>query len=84
MPGRVKGDVTTPSLQIDKGVIFEGRCFMEGVAERAAGASMTVARKAQAEIVMDTVASSPPPPPKPSAQVQGAPPPPVKAPPPAK
>jgi cytoskeletal protein CcmA (bactofilin family) len=83
-PGRVKGDVTTPSLQIDKGVIFEGRCFMEGVAERTAGASMAVARKAQAEIVMDTVASSPPPPPKPPQQVQGAAPPPVKAPPPAK
>jgi cytoskeletal protein CcmA (bactofilin family) len=33
-PGRVKGDVTTPSLQIDKGVIFEGRSFMEGVAEK--------------------------------------------------
>jgi cytoskeletal protein CcmA (bactofilin family) len=33
-PGRVKGDLTTPSLQIDKGVIFEGRSFMEGVAEK--------------------------------------------------
>jgi cytoskeletal protein CcmA (bactofilin family) len=32
-PGRVRGDITTPSLQIDKGVIFEGRCYMEGVAE---------------------------------------------------
>ena len=30
-PGRVKGDITTPSLQIDKGVVFEGRSFMEGV-----------------------------------------------------
>jgi cytoskeletal protein CcmA (bactofilin family) len=29
-PGRVKGDLNTPSLQIDKGVIFEGRSFMEG------------------------------------------------------
>ena len=29
-PGRVKGDVHTPSLQIDKGVVFEGRSFMEG------------------------------------------------------
>jgi len=28
-PGRMKGDVHTPSLQIDKGVIFEGRSFME-------------------------------------------------------
>ena len=29
-PGRVKGDLHTPSLQVDKGVIFEGRSFMEG------------------------------------------------------
>jgi cytoskeletal protein CcmA (bactofilin family) len=39
-PGRVKGDVHTPSLQIDKGVIFEGRSFMEGmVAPKAAAAT---------------------------------------------
>ena len=39
-PGRVKGDVHTPSLQIDKGVIFEGRSFMEGmVAPKAAAAA---------------------------------------------
>src|SRR5215208_7257883 len=30
-PGRVKGDIHTPNLQIDKGVIFEGRSFMEGM-----------------------------------------------------
>lgn len=74
-PGRVKGDLTTPSLQIDKGVIFEGRCFMEGVSERAsaasaAGSSMNAARKQQAEIVIE--AGTPPPPPK--GQVQAAPP----------
>ncbi len=75
-PGRVKGDLTTPSLQIDKGVIFEGRCFMEGVAERlsaaaasSAGSSMATARKQQAEIVIE--AGSPPPPP-PKGQVQAA------------
>src|ERR1043165_2822853 len=34
-PGRVKGDLHTPSLQIDKGVIFEGRSFMEGAAKPA-------------------------------------------------
>jgi len=28
-PGRVKGDLHTPSMQIDKGVVFEGRSFME-------------------------------------------------------
>jgi cytoskeletal protein CcmA (bactofilin family) len=35
-PGRVKGDIHTPSLQIDKGVIFEGRSFMEGTTTRPA------------------------------------------------
>jgi cytoskeletal protein CcmA (bactofilin family) len=30
-PGRVKGDIHTPSLQIDKGVTFEGRSFMDAV-----------------------------------------------------
>jgi cytoskeletal protein CcmA (bactofilin family) len=40
-PGRVKGDLTTPSLQIDKGVIFEGRSFMEGLNERSGILSST-------------------------------------------
>jgi cytoskeletal protein CcmA (bactofilin family) len=38
-PGRVKGDLHTPSLQIDKGVIFEGRSFMEGTTSPAAKAA---------------------------------------------
>ncbi len=38
-PGRVKGDVHTPSLQIDKGVIFEGRSFMEGMVAPKGGAA---------------------------------------------
>ena len=33
-PGRVKGDLHTPSLQVDKGVIFEGRSFMESAAKQ--------------------------------------------------
>lgn len=37
-PGRVKGDIHTPSLQIDKGVVFEGRSFMEGLTAQAAQA----------------------------------------------
>ena len=37
-PGRVKGDIHTPSLQIDKGVIFEGRSFMEGMVSKGSGA----------------------------------------------
>ncbi|HTR50563.1 MAG TPA: polymer-forming cytoskeletal protein [Kofleriaceae bacterium] len=32
-PGRVKGDVHTPVLQIDKGVVFEGRSFMEAATQ---------------------------------------------------
>ena len=32
-PGRVNGDLTTPTLQIEKGVVFEGRSFMEGLAQ---------------------------------------------------
>lgn len=43
-PGRVKGDLHTPSLQIDKGVIFEGRSFMEA----AVGQKVPVAAKAPA------------------------------------
>ena len=35
-PGRVKGDLHTPSLQVDKGVIFEGRSFMENAVSTAA------------------------------------------------
>lgn len=38
-PGRVKGDIHTPSLQIDKGVIFEGRSFMEGMVAPKGGAA---------------------------------------------
>ena len=31
-PGRVRGNIVTPSLFIDKGVIFEGNCQMESAA----------------------------------------------------
>jgi len=36
-PGRVKGNMETPALSIDKGVMFEGSCKMEG----AKGGSVT-------------------------------------------
>ncbi len=36
-PGRVRGDLTTPSLQIERGVIFEGRSFMEDAVEKISG-----------------------------------------------
>src|SRR3954463_3602866 len=35
-PGRVRGALHSPSLQIDKGVIFEGRSFMENAVTAAA------------------------------------------------
>ncbi len=38
-PGRVKGDLHTPSLQIDKGVVFEGRSFMEAATGTARSAN---------------------------------------------
>jgi cytoskeletal protein CcmA (bactofilin family) len=38
-PGRVKGDIHTPILQIDKGVVFEGRSFMEGMVAPKGGAA---------------------------------------------
>lgn len=44
-PGRVKGDLHTPQLQIDKGVIFEGRSFMEAAAGGARGAGAPTAAK---------------------------------------
>ncbi len=53
-PGKVKGDITTPSLQIEEGVIFEVRSFMEGVAERLSGGSRP---KPKAEIVPDPAPS---------------------------
>lgn len=43
-PGRVKGDLHTPSLQIDKGVVFEGRSFMENLSAAAKPAPPVVAK----------------------------------------
>jgi cytoskeletal protein CcmA (bactofilin family) len=34
-PARVKGNIETPSLYIDKGVVFEGNCRMETAAQPA-------------------------------------------------
>jgi cytoskeletal protein CcmA (bactofilin family) len=51
-PGKVRGDITTPSLQIDKGVVFEGRSYMEGVTDG------TIRRP--------TSGATPPPPPVPT------------------
>jgi cytoskeletal protein CcmA (bactofilin family) len=40
-PGKVKGDLHTPQLQIDKGVIFEGRSFMEAAVQQRPSAPVT-------------------------------------------
>lgn len=32
-PGKLRGNITTPQLQIDKGVVFEGTCKMVDAAE---------------------------------------------------
>ncbi|MEO8706245.1 MAG: polymer-forming cytoskeletal protein [Kofleriaceae bacterium] len=49
-PGRVKGDLHTPSLQVDKGVIFEGRSFMETAAKAPQGGSATPAAPAKPSV----------------------------------
>jgi cytoskeletal protein CcmA (bactofilin family) len=36
-PGRVKGNLETPSLSIDKGVMFEGACKMESMGKTTSG-----------------------------------------------
>jgi cytoskeletal protein CcmA (bactofilin family) len=59
-PGRVKGDIHTPALQIDKGVIFEGRSFMEAAMQQ--GARPVPQREPQRE---PQAASSAPAPQKP-------------------
>lgn len=45
-PGKVKGDLHTPSLQIDKGVVFEGRSFMEAALGGGGGSKPAPAPKA--------------------------------------
>ncbi len=34
-PGRVRGNITTPSLYIEKGVVFDGNCQMESATQGA-------------------------------------------------
>ena len=48
-PGRIKGDIHTPSLQIDKGVMFEGRSFMEGAVKPAPAPQPRVEPMVQAQ-----------------------------------
>ena len=66
MPGRVKGDITTPVLQIDKGVIFEGRSFMEGVVDKSPSPS-------GGKRPVEMTAEPPPPPPPQTLTPKGKP-----------
>lgn len=50
-PGKIVGDVTTPTLVIDEGAMFEGRCSMragESVEETRATSAPVVAKEPQA------------------------------------
>lgn len=40
-PGRIKGNIETPNLSIDKGVMFEGTCKMENLGSKGAGPAET-------------------------------------------
>ena len=44
-PAKMKGNIETPSLMIEKGVTFEGQCKMDGV-ERGSGSSKPAAAPA--------------------------------------
>jgi cytoskeletal protein CcmA (bactofilin family) len=50
-PGRVKGDLHTPSLQIDKGVMFEGRSFMDAASQQARGQAVAAPAAAKPQPV---------------------------------
>lgn len=43
-PGRVRGDISTPALQIARGAVFEGRSHMEGVVGGGGGGGEVVRR----------------------------------------
>src|SRR5258708_37732318 len=49
-PARVKGNISTPSLSIDKGVIFDGQCQME---QNGASSGKTRASSAASEATVD-------------------------------
>src|SRR5712692_9906538 len=44
-PGRIKGNLETPALAIDKGVVFEGSCKMENITKGAAAVPAELPRK---------------------------------------
>ena len=54
-PARVKGNISTPSLSIDKGVIFDGQCQMEpnGAATGKSRSTSAASPTAGSEITVD-------------------------------
>ncbi len=44
-PGRIKGNLETPALAIDKGVVFEGSCKMENITKAAGAVPVELPRK---------------------------------------
>lgn len=61
-PARVKGNIETPSLYIDKGVIFEGFSKMENLAGGMTSTSVPKTLQGLAEAAAKAPASSAPPP----------------------
>lgn len=47
-PGRIKGNLETPALSMDKGVIFEGSCKMENLGKPAAATAPAPGAPAEA------------------------------------
>jgi cytoskeletal protein CcmA (bactofilin family) len=52
-PGRVRGNISTPSLFIEKGVIFEGNCQMEQQTAPAGKTRSTSSSSIVAEVSVD-------------------------------
>jgi cytoskeletal protein CcmA (bactofilin family) len=64
-PGRVLGDIVSPSLYIGKGVVFDGRCQMKGDGEEGVGEPLAGPPPQLVETVPLAGSSSALPPPRP-------------------
>ena len=70
-PGRLKGNIVTPSLVVERGVTFDGSCKMEEASSAAKTSSASTGPKATPRLTT---------PPPPGAAAGGPPPPPPMAP----
>jgi cytoskeletal protein CcmA (bactofilin family) len=52
-PARVRGNISTPSLSIDKGVVFDGQCQMEQNGASAGKSRATSSSSSVAEAAAD-------------------------------